>query len=445
MRDVMLAGNTVDTVSVAGNFQAAVIDSNWTDWTPGITLLSDPDNDSIFTATFKTLVGNYEYKFINGTAWADEEIVPTACAVNSNRSLSINAQNGDTVQVGPFCFSSCNPCAPLPVYRTVQFDVDMRDVILAGAFNNVTLAGSFQDEVIDSNWTDWTPGITNMTDTDNDSVFSITLSIPDGFYEYKFINGNSFADEETVPNACVYNTNRFITINSDTIIGTVCFSSCIACPALPDTIYAIFKVDMKQELQNGTYNGATLTGNFMDDVVGQNLIDWTPGIINLTDNNNDSIYETILAVYEGEYEYKFINGNSWGQDETVPSNCAFNQNRLVNLLANSGDTIIVGPFCFGSCDTMCPIILNLNEAVDSDIVSVWPNPSTEDFYLEVNNKEMNFDVNILNITGKSCRYINNLEGYSTHRISTKELNKGLYFIHLKTDDGRLYIKKMILE
>ena len=42
----------------------------------------------------------------------------------------------------------------------------------------------------------------------------------------------------------------------------------------------------------------------------------------------DQIYEISLELQPGEYEFKFINGNSWNGLEEVPYSCNLELNRL---------------------------------------------------------------------------------------------------------------------
>ena len=51
----------------------------------------------------------------------------------------------------------------------------------------VHIAGDFQSEIGATG--DWQPGETQMTD-DGSGLFSITMDLPNGTYQYKFINGN---------------------------------------------------------------------------------------------------------------------------------------------------------------------------------------------------------------------------------------------------------------
>ena len=76
-----------DVVSVAGNFQKAAGFEN--DWAPGITVLKDDNCDFIYEITVELPPGAYEYKYINGDAWGEDEAVPTDCATGGNRNCQV--------------------------------------------------------------------------------------------------------------------------------------------------------------------------------------------------------------------------------------------------------------------------------------------------------------------------------------------------------------------
>ena len=82
-----------------------------------------------------------------------------------------------------------------------------------------------------------------------------------------------------------------------------------------------FKVDMQYQIvsANGIYIAGSMQG-------------WDPTSTSLSDNNGDNIWEVTLTLDENTvYEYKFINGNSWGSDETVVGDCsAGNGNRQLS-------------------------------------------------------------------------------------------------------------------
>jgi hypothetical protein len=81
----------------------------------------------------------------------------------------------------------------------------------------------------------WDPAATPM-DFQGYAIWTITLPL-ERFteYEYKFINGNAFGDDEDVPLACEQNWNRFFTTGgSDESRPIVCFGSCTLCDGCTD-------------------------------------------------------------------------------------------------------------------------------------------------------------------------------------------------------------------
>ena len=190
--DMKNEATIADTISVAGNFQAAAGFAS--DWTPGITILTDPDMDSVYTGTFSMPAGSYEFKYLNGTTWGTDEGVPGGCAVNGNRGETVSANT--TIPV--VCFGQCGPCPVSVDTVTVTFQVDMANEVVG---DTVSVAGDFQSEVGDN---DWTPGQTVLTDPDMDGVYTLTVDLPEGTYGFKYINGTAWGQDESVPSACVH-------------------------------------------------------------------------------------------------------------------------------------------------------------------------------------------------------------------------------------------------
>ena len=111
------------------------------------------------------------------------------------------------------------------------------------------------------------------------------------------------------------------------LFSSVCFAQ----------IEVTFRVDM--QYQTVSSNGVHIAGSMQG---------WNPSSTALSDNDGDNIWEVTLTVSENTtYEYKFINGNSWG-DESVWGDCsAGNGNRF---LATSNQNIILPAYVFNSCD-----------------------------------------------------------------------------------------------
>lgn len=105
----------------------------------------------------------------------------------------------------------------------VSFSVDMstyeEDYTTVGVF------GTFND---------WCGSCNQLKDEDGDLVFTGTVTIPIGSFEYKFILDNQLVEESFEPGTFCTNTtdtytNRQTTISDITSLPTVCFNSCNSC------------------------------------------------------------------------------------------------------------------------------------------------------------------------------------------------------------------------
>ncbi len=112
-----------------------------------------------------------------------------------------------------------------------------------------------------------------------------------------------------------------------------------------DYALVTFQVDMSNEVvsENGVYlmgGDETFLEFGLDPETLDPLPAWTPDAISLTDEDDDSIFEvSLLLLQNSSYLYKFINGNSFGQDESD------NRSYLVGE-----DDEILSPVCFNSLE-----------------------------------------------------------------------------------------------
>lgn len=332
---VDMTGFTVNPIGVfiAGSMQSIP-------WTPGADQLTDV-GAGVHEITFALATGTVvEYKYLNGPDWPNEETVPAACGVDNgiggfNRQWTVGASD-ETVPL--HCFSSCLACAAVPV--NVTFQVDMQNEAVSP--NGVHVAGSFQG---------WDPATTEMTDPDLDNIYTVTLPIlPGSIEQYKFINGDTWPENETVPAECAVGGNREHTVGgSDESVPVVCFGSCIICN--PPLVNVTFEVDMQNEVVSA--NGVHLAGSFQG---------WDPAATPMTDPDLDDIYSVTVAIPQGTpIEYKFINDNDFAGAETVPAECETNTNRSHTVGAADESLPVV---CFSSC-TACPLpMVNVTFQVD---------------------------------------------------------------------------------
>ncbi|MFC6999440.1 alpha-amylase family glycosyl hydrolase [Rufibacter roseus] len=124
----------------------------------------------------------------------------------------------------------------------LTFKVDMRGQTVSS--NGVHVAGNFQN--LAGYGSNWNPGTTQLTDPDGDKIYEVTVSLPTGgLFQYKFVNGNSWAGAELVPAECGVNDgsgniNRTVNaISSTTTTPANGFGSCEGgTPEPPTTDYA---------------------------------------------------------------------------------------------------------------------------------------------------------------------------------------------------------------
>lgn len=315
---VDMSGQTVNAngVHIAGSFQQAAGAAG--NWDPSATSLTQVGTSSIYEVTVNIPDGNYEFKFLNGNAWGDDEGVPAASQVslglgygggNSNRYTQISS---DTT-LPAILFGGNAPANHSALAMVLDMSLE------SSVDSIISVAGSFQG---------WSPGATTLFDMFGDSLYRYTAYIPTGdTVAFKYINGSAWGDDESVPGACAVNGNRQLIMASDTVFGPTCFAQCGPC-FIPDTFNITIQVDMSAVCG---FDPAT------DQVdIGGPFNGW-PGSFDaaheLTDANNDMIYEISLRVTEN-FTYKarwHATGTNWegganndlvlSSDSVIPVRC----------------------------------------------------------------------------------------------------------------------------
>ncbi len=223
--------------------------------------------------------------------------------------------------------------------RMVKISVDMSSETVSA--NGVHVAGNFQG---------WSPSGTTLTQEGSTGIYSVYTEVDENtVVEYKFINNNDWSSGvETVPaisqkghkNNGESNDNRWFWSGKGT--DTLVLPAFKFGGSAPSGQYAVrFAVDLAKEASVST-DGVHLAGS---------LQGWDPGksrMVNLYSSNK--IHEIIFCLADGTYAFKYVNGNAWGKDESVPSSCAVNNNREV--VVNSAN-VELSKVCYGSCDA-CP-------------------------------------------------------------------------------------------
>ena len=237
-------GNPPAAPHVAGNFQG---------WNAAGTSLTENATSGLYEATLEMTVGStIEYKFLGGSEWGSDELVPAACGVDNgsggyNRTFTLGA---DIASPAPVCFASCAACLDNPELagctdpQAVNFDTTAEiddnscvySVTLSVDASNLAavdsaglhVAGDFQG---------WNPAGTPLA-AGADGVWSTEVLLSSGqTIAYKFLNGNAWGQDESVPAECGVGTdvlNRVFTLPADfSSPPTPCFASCGPCESAP--------------------------------------------------------------------------------------------------------------------------------------------------------------------------------------------------------------------
>ena len=303
---------------------------------------------------------------------------------------------------------------PPPATKNVTFNVDM---------NQVTQ--SFTTPEVNGLWNNWCGNCNPLTDANGDGIWTTTLPLPVGStQEYKFSADAWTIQEQNNPAAPCTNgnatyTNRVIVIPAtDTVLNVVCWSQCTACD-----VDVTLKVNMAWEVANNAISadGIHVAGDFQG---------WLPGATEMLDANNDGIYEVSITVpVNSSIQYKFINGNAWGSDESVPSAC------VVPTTNNRGATFAYGdstmsPVCYGKC-TDCAA--GLGESLQN--VSLFPNPTRGQFNLARMDAATEVEVSVLDLQGKVLTVAKWNEGVDALSIDLSNFANGVYMVRMTSEEG----------
>jgi 1,4-alpha-glucan branching enzyme len=94
-----------------------------------------------------------------------------------------------------------------------------------GKYASVGVFGTFND---------WCGTCNPMTDIDGDGVYTSTIEVIPGQFQYKFILDNQAVEESFEPGSpCTETTdiytNRLLLVEGNMTAETVCFDSCVSC------------------------------------------------------------------------------------------------------------------------------------------------------------------------------------------------------------------------
>jgi mRNA-degrading endonuclease toxin of MazEF toxin-antitoxin module len=308
---VDMTGQTVSVngVSVAGDFQTA--SGQGKDWTPGAGGLTQEGTTNIYSRVYDIPErAIYRFKFINGNDWDGAnnsvESVPAISQKghsnngggDDNRWFFNDSIADDTTVLAAILFSGSAPAGKY----AVRLAVDMQKEASISA-NGVHIAGN-------AVMPNWTPAANNMANLfSNNKVYEYIAYVSAGTYAYKFVNGNAWGSDESVPSGCAVDNNRQVIVSTADIAATkVCYNSCVACPTAPIPTYSLtFQVDMSNSDCDGVYDSVTVAG------AGPRLTKFGSGIKMMEIGTSKIFAITVDSLDSGEVNFKFRkhkNGNT---------------------------------------------------------------------------------------------------------------------------------------
>lgn len=322
---------SVDMSQYGGSFNTVYVSGGFNGWSGNANPLSDADGDDIWTGTINLPPGNYEYKFTLDNWAAQEQFTPgMPCTVTNggftNRSLAVS---GNTT-LPEYCWNSCSVCSPAT--NTIDFSVDMSQY--APNFTTVYISGNFNG---------WSGNANPLSDPDGDEIWTTSLNLAAGTYEYKFTIDNWAAQEQFVPGEpCTMTTggftNRVLTVAGNATLPEYCWNSCSVC-GIPNPMVN-FSVNMND--YSGGFTQVYLSGNFNG---------WSGNANAMSDPDGDNVWEASISMPAGNYEYKVTLDNWAGQEQFLGTEtCTFTTGPFTNrtLTVPSGG-VTIPEFCFNSC------------------------------------------------------------------------------------------------
>ena len=272
-------------------------------WNPAqAPILEDEDGDYIFTTTLEIADGDYEYKYLIGSDWGNDELQG-----QPNRSLTVS---GDaTLEVVWFNNLSEITLPPAGEGKVnVHLAVNMTRKNQIGQFNAANDTVRVTGNIVEPNWSP--PDAPIMEDPDSNLVYVTLLQVDtNATYEYKYLLGSAWGNDELQGQP-----NRSLTIGyADTILFPVYFDNDPYVPPVTgDTVDVTLQVNMRVKALEGTFDPTTEVVRAAGSFQG-----WSPTTSpDMVDVNGDSIYVyTYRMPGNQEHQYKFLIGTDWGGDE----------------------------------------------------------------------------------------------------------------------------------
>ncbi|APY10284.1 hypothetical protein BWZ22_03110 [Seonamhaeicola sp. S2-3] len=279
----------------------------------------------------------------------------------------------------------------------------------------------------------WNTTSNPLTQEGSTSIYSATIQVNPGWHEFKYLNGNAWGTEETANLPCAAsNGNRFLYINESGEAVNLTPVPFGGCNDASTGFTTTFNIDLSSESsisENGVHMAGSLNG-------------WSTDNLQLI-NHTGSIYSVELRLptpsdYPVTYEYKYLNGNVWGTDETPDASCEYvaENNRLITV-TSSGSVI---NDVFNACST----VLGLETVNGTNPLRLVYHKNTRSIeFLNLDTTSNITSIRVFDINGRLIKNMQQVETLSDESISFQSDTNGIYFVQI-TNNSSSTVQKIIV-
>lgn len=306
----------------------------------------------------------------------------------------------------------------------VTFKVDMTGQTVSA--DGVHVVGSING---------WNTTATPLTQEGTTNIYSATIELSAGWYQYKFLNGNAWGTDEpkaTYPCALT-NGNRFVAIGEaslgNVVLAIVPFGGCNEAGT---SLEITFNVDMSSEgdIAQGSVH---LTGW---------LNDWSYDNLSLP-NKSGNIHSGTLRLptpsdYPVTLQYKYLSvPGSWANQETPDANCASvtSTNRQVTFTDTNTSV--------GDVFNGCNYSLGLDDFNQIGLTSIYNKNTRSLSFISEGVIDSIAKIQIFDMSGKRVHNLTKINNLNTAKIDLNGTPNGLYFVQAEIN-GSDYVKKVLV-
>jgi hypothetical protein len=245
-----------------------------------------------------------------------------------------------------------------------------------------------------------------------------------GAYEYKFSYDNWGGQETLVAgSSCTMTTgiytNRVLNVSVADSLPVVCWGSCAACGQSVGPYNITFVVDMNNS--GATFTTPEVNGTFNN---------WCGGCAPMSDANGDNIWELVIALNTGTYEYKYAY-DTWAGSEALTAGdpCTVTNSGFTNRILDVTENMVMDTVCYGSCLDCGGI--NVEEETENAF-SIYPNPVQGSFLIQ--SSSLVKSLSVLDNTGKRIS-LPTVALNNNVQVNTESLPAGIYHVQVVTAKG----------